>query len=304
MPTVLIVSHDAKMIYELRRALEQAGVRAIGSSSQFEAQQIATTTRVDVLLVDREIGADRGAALCDQIRTLHGDAAPAMLIMDRRYSPAVLASALAAGTAGVVSKSDPINQVADRVLSLVKSRPGTARLEPDSDHARRRDTDPLTGLTDRRYFERRLQGEWAFACNQRAPMAIVMLSPDQLGELRATSGEIAAARMLSTTARVIEGQLRSRDCVSRFDRDTFAVIMSDTPAASAQKRALGLARALEQIQYGTVDEPIGATFSVGLAATADPLATGPHDLVRDSFDEVRMEQTAKLAQGKPLPSAA
>jgi two-component system cell cycle response regulator len=308
MATVLIVSHDGQTIYEIRCALEASGVRAMGSNSPFEAQQILASARVDLLLVDREVGAGGGAPFCDRVRALHGEQAPILLLMDRGYDPAVLAAAVSADTAGVVSKSDPLDQITERILSLLQSRPAgrwASSVPPAAERRqRKRNTDPLTGLTDRRYFTRRLQGEWAFACNQRAPMAVLMLSPDEINTLRGDHGEAPVARMLTSVARVIEGELRSRDSVSRFDRDTFAVILAETDENEARERAGRLVRLLSETRYGTVDEPLSATFSTGIAATRNPFAVSPEELARDSIDRVRQARDARRPSADAALSSA
>ena len=302
MTTVLIVSRETLTLNELRLTFELTGARAIGANNVFEAEQIISSAVVDGLLVDREIDDSGGLALCERIRSLYADAAPAMLILDRSYNPAVLASALAAGTAGVVSKSDPLEQVVSRMLALVEARPG-ARFSLDPEQRPNRDIDPLTGLTNRQYFVRRLQGEWVFACNQSAPMAVVVLSPDRLATLRETGGETAVERMFSSAARVLEGQLRSRDSVSRFDKDTFAVVLSETSIEDAYDRAQALAQALAETQYGTVDEPHCTTFSSGVAAVINSMAASPDELISDSVERLRNEQQAKLAKDS-ISSAA
>jgi len=303
MSTVLIVSKDSLFVNELRRSFERAGARAIGSNNVFEAEQIIASAVVDGLVVDREIDCRNGIGLCERIASLYSKSTPVMMLMDSGYDPAFLATALAAGTAGVFSKSDPVRQSTRRVLELIESRTGT-RNEPDPEAKVNRDTDPMTGLTNRHYFVRRLQGEWVFACNQSVPMAIVILAPDRIADLREQSGDAAVARMMTSAARVLEGQLRSRDSVSRFDDDSFGVVLSETGIEDAYDRASSLAQALAEVQYGTVDEPHCTTFSTGVAAAINSMAASPDELINDSVDRLRKEQASKLASADDSISSA
>jgi diguanylate cyclase (GGDEF)-like protein/PAS domain S-box-containing protein len=120
--------------------------------------------------------------------------------------------------------------------------------------------DPLTGLANRKAFERRLQG--AFALGEAA---LVVIDLDHFKPINDSHGHAAGDAMLQLVARTIAARVRADDLVARLGGDEFAVVLGQCPAEAASRVAgtiLDAVRAATLVWEGT---PLQVGASVGLA---------------------------------------
>jgi len=115
------------------------------------------------------------------------------------------------------------------------------------------DTDPLTGLGNRRGLSRR-----------RAAVpgqdSVAMLDLDHFKRVNDTAGHDGGDRVLVAFSRALRQHLRSTDLVYRLGGEEFLVIMTGTPPE-------GVRTALEHLrQMWEAERPLPVTFSAGIAA--------------------------------------
>ena len=104
--------------------------------------------------------------------------------------------------------------------------------------------DALTGLVNRREFERRLE-RILKDCLPGESHAVVYLDLDQFKVVNDTCGHIAGDALLNHVGCIIASQVRSRDTVARLGGDEFAVLLEHCQ----QKKALRIAqKMLEGLQ--------------------------------------------------------
>lgn len=120
------------------------------------------------------------------------------------------------------------------------------------------ETDPLTGLPNRRRFEDDLAREVRRAGD--APLAVAFADVDAFKEINDTRGHDAGDEVLRGVARALRGALRRGDGAYRVGGDEFAVILPGATAEDA-KRALAdaLASGEARVLHGA-----GVTLSVGI----------------------------------------
>ncbi len=96
-------------------------------------------------------------------------------------------------------------------------------------------TDPLTGLANRRDFERRWSAERARARRAGLPLSMLMIDVDHFKRINDTLGHAVGDQMLVAVGRRIRGCLREADILARYGGEEFAVIAPHTrPEAAAQ----------------------------------------------------------------------
>ena len=84
-------------------------------------------------------------------------------------------------------------------------------------------TDPLTGLPNRRGFEKHL----AKRVEQDAPIALIAIDLDYFKQVNDTYGHAAGDAVLVEAARRFRQHLRKRDVIARMGGDEFLVIVED-----------------------------------------------------------------------------
>ncbi|HWA25418.1 MAG TPA: diguanylate cyclase [Lacunisphaera sp.] len=93
--------------------------------------------------------------------------------------------------------------------------------------------DPLTGLRNRREFERLLGEEWQRCARFQRPFALVVCDIDHFKKVNDTYGHPAGDAVLRHVANLLAGQLRTVDHLARVGGEEFAIIMVETPAKEA-----------------------------------------------------------------------
>jgi two-component system cell cycle response regulator len=130
--------------------------------------------------------------------------------------------------------------------------------------------DELTGLRNRREFDRILARELERARRFGQPLALVMVDLDHFKSVNDRHGHPAGDLVLQEVARRLGAESRSVDWVSRFGGEEFAVIavQADRPAALAAAQRLCAAVAAGPIAAGAGLQ-LDATASGGVAVFPD-----------------------------------
>lgn len=126
--------------------------------------------------------------------------------------------------------------------------------------------DDLTGIANRRSFDRALSDEWNRARRREHPLALILLDLDHFKELNDRRGHPAGDDGLRRVgAFLAEAIRRSGEVVARYGGEEFAILLPATDAEGAIRVAESLREGIEQlsIPYGNGRR---MTASCGVAA--------------------------------------
>jgi diguanylate cyclase (GGDEF)-like protein/PAS domain S-box-containing protein len=124
--------------------------------------------------------------------------------------------------------------------------------------------DALTGLVNRREFERRL--EEAIESGQRGDGQHVLcyLDLDHFKQVNDTSGHLAGDSMLREVAKLLRDAVRDSDTVARLGGDEFGTLLIGCPLDKARQIADDLTRAVGDYRFVWKDKIFNIGVSVGL----------------------------------------
>lgn len=125
--------------------------------------------------------------------------------------------------------------------------------------------DPLTRLLNRRGLEKALHVTFATAGRHDQPTAAVMLNVDHLQRLNDHFGADTGDKVLQQVSQCLEVECRASDVLSRYDGDTFLVIMPNSDLAAARKLAERIRERLAQASLQVEHQPVTVTVSLGIA---------------------------------------
>jgi diguanylate cyclase (GGDEF)-like protein len=131
--------------------------------------------------------------------------------------------------------------------------------------------DWLTGLSNRRAFEARLQSELDVAAADS--LSLILLDLDQFKNVNDSCGHLAGDRLLCQISCLLQQDRRPHDLVARLGGDEFGLILPQCPPASAVDIAERLRRALELFTFAWDDRCFAVTASIGVACIADSATT-------------------------------
>lgn len=140
-------------------------------------------------------------------------------------------------------------------------------------------TDPLTGVANRRGFVEGFEVRRRFVERAGAPMSVLVLDLDHLKPINDALGHAAGDLIIQHVASVLQGVIRAQDLLGRMGGDEFALILPDTTLDGALKLAEKLQVTLRG-QPAPVPVPVpgtdpGVSVSVGAAESRPP---GPINL--------------------------
>ena len=96
------------------------------------------------------------------------------------------------------------------------------------------ETDPLTGLLNRKGFEARLDAERNRTARNARPLAVAFLDCDSFKSWNDRHGHAAGDRLLVTVAETLRSHVRNYDSVARVGGDEFAILFPETGEDAAR----------------------------------------------------------------------
>lgn len=126
-------------------------------------------------------------------------------------------------------------------------------------------TDPLTGLYNRRGFESFAQEALLVACHYARPLSALMLDLDHFKEINDSHGHAVGDTVLRDVAQAIQQSARKDDSVCRMGGEEFLVICSNTDLKAAIQAAERLRRMVERLRIQAGDAEIQTSVSIGVA---------------------------------------
>jgi diguanylate cyclase len=128
--------------------------------------------------------------------------------------------------------------------------------------------DPLTSLSNRRYFDSILESELADAQARGTALSLVMGDIDNFKKINDLFGHQIGDEILKTFARVLTDNVHTRDTVARYGGEEFAIILPETRLESAKQLIERMRSQVEGMQLAVSEsgQEIGkVTASFGIA---------------------------------------
>ena len=133
--------------------------------------------------------------------------------------------------------------------------------------------DALTGLVNRREFERRLQEAMDSAQTGNVGHGLCYLDLDRFKVVNDTCGHTAGDNMLREVASIIKEAVRDSDTVGRIGGDEFALLLAGCPLEKARQIADNVVRSVNDYRFVWKDKIFNIGVSVGLVEIGPGSAT-------------------------------
>jgi diguanylate cyclase (GGDEF)-like protein len=163
-------------------------------------------------------------------------------------------------------------------------------------------TDALTGISNRRHFDERLESEWNRARRNGQPLALLLLDIDHFKAYNDHYGHQGGDTCLQTVAKLLAATVhRAGDTVARYGGEEFVVLLPDCTEKAATALAEKIRHTLEiaALPHVTSDLKI-VSVSVGVKSIVPSETTSPHHLI--AMADAALYQSKK--QGRNRVSVA
>jgi len=136
--------------------------------------------------------------------------------------------------------------------------------------------DALTGLVNRREFERRLTELIDTAHTQGREHALMFMDLDNFKAVNDTCGHTAGDELLRQLTSIMLARMRGSDTLARLGGDEFGALLETCPFDQAMRIANAMRETVREFRFVWEDK----TFSVGVSIGLVPIAAGSGDVSR------------------------
>ncbi len=277
--SILIVDTDARHAERIKGYLGEHKVDILTQPADAVFQ--VTGAQYELALISMALDDFDPLRVCSQIRTLeHTRTLPIILMADESDKPRVV-RALDLGVNDFISRPVERNELAARVRTQIRRHRYALELRQSvSNTMALAVTDDMTGLYNRRYFDRHLGVMLGKAQAQERDMAVMLLDIDHFKSVNDTHGHDIGDAVLKEFSLRLKRNIRGVDLACRFGGEEFVVLMPDTDFRQAEAVAERVREAVAErgFEVGT-SRPLTVTVSVGVTLQ-ESLADTPETLIK------------------------
>ncbi|MCK5354066.1 MAG: diguanylate cyclase, partial [Methyloprofundus sp.] len=125
--------------------------------------------------------------------------------------------------------------------------------------------DQLTGLNNRRHFQKELDTMLSVAKRYNEHIALFYLDLDQFKVINDTHGHQAGDELLQSITQILKDATRETDLLSRIGGDEFALVIPAATQKGIEQLAEKLLHALKAFDYRVNEQSHPISFSIGVA---------------------------------------
>ena len=126
--------------------------------------------------------------------------------------------------------------------------------------------DALTGLSNRRHFDREIGEAFPHYRRQQLPFSVALCDIDDFKSVNDTYGHAVGDRVLKAVGRLLKASIREQDLVARYGGEEFIVMFPDAQAATARAICERMRQAVEAHDWSSIAPDIIVTLSFGVAS--------------------------------------
>jgi diguanylate cyclase (GGDEF)-like protein len=255
--SVLAVDDDPLILHAVETLLAPAGVQVHVLNDPLRFWEALEEACPDAVLLDIDMPRVSGIELCRVMRNDARWSTTPVIFLTARTEAETVQRVFAAGADDYVAKPFVGPELVTRV---------TNRLERVQLHRALADSDPLTGVANRRRSEELMGQLVHLAVRQKRPFSLGLLDLDHFKRVNDRHGHGMGDEVLRRVARLLERSFRAEDVVARWGGEEFVVGMFGADKEDGARR---IEVVLEQLRDEVFElpgaEPLRVTFSAGVA---------------------------------------
>lgn len=263
---ILLVDSDLRHAERIKSFLADTNQVDILAHPE-DAAMAAAGADFELALVSMALGDFDPLRVCSQIRTVEQSRSLPLILMAEETDRPRVVRGLDLGVNDFILRPVERNELLARVRTQIRRHRYAAELRQRvSNTLALAVTDELTGLYNRRYFDRHLSLMLSKARDQERDMALMLIDMDFFKAVNDTHGHDMGDAVLREFALRLRRNIRGVDLACRFGGEEFVVLMPDTDYQQAQSVAERVRMAVAERDFETgLGRPLSVTVSVGVA---------------------------------------
>jgi len=279
---VLIVENPGPSADRMVETLQRVGDRVTLVHKSADALALCRSRSFDLVIVSLSMSGEDGLRLCSHLRSQEETRQVPILLVIDDFDTQRLVKGFDIGANDYLIRPVDSNELVARARTQIRRRRYQDRLRSNYERSLSLAlTDSLTGLYNRRYTVRHLDGLMSRTRDNGKPVSVLLFDIDRFKSVNDTYGHAAGDEVLRTIGLRASANLRGTDMVARFGGEEFVVVMSDTPRDLAQMVAERIRDRIAAEPIQLPDDPAGLTVTVSIGvATISLDDVTPDDILR------------------------
>jgi two-component system cell cycle response regulator len=237
-----------------------------------KGMEAAAKARHDLIITNIQVAGEDGLRLCSHLRSQEDTRQVPILLIVEDYDMPRLIKGLDIGASDYLMKPIDPNELLARVRIQIRRRRYQDRLRANYERSLSLAlTDSLTGLYNRRYAMRHLDGLMRRVAATGKTMGVLVCDLDRFKSVNDTYGHAAGDEVLKQFAQRATACMRNIDMLARMGGEEFVAFLPDTDGQTALRVAERLVKKVADTPMqvdGAPNSQLTVTVSVGVAATS------------------------------------
>ncbi|RME24798.1 MAG: diguanylate cyclase [Deltaproteobacteria bacterium] len=271
--TIYLVDDDEAQRRQIGKVLSDAGFEVQTGANGTEALSMVRRKEPDILLLDVEMPVMSGPQVCRIIRGSKGFGYFPIILVTARDDMQAKVDALELGADDYLVKPVHRNELLARVKSMLRLK----KLQDELLHANESlkkanqrlqelsTTDPLMGIFNRLYFEKRFTYEFERAKRYKSPLSVMMIDIDHFKDVNDEMGHQFGDHVLAECARLLVEELRNVDIIARYGGEEIIVACPETKLEQARIAGERIRKRIESHEFRHQHRQRHITISVGIS---------------------------------------
>lgn len=141
--------------------------------------------------------------------------------------------------------------------------------------------DPVTGLLNRKAFDKRLKEDWIHAYVQKADISLILVQVNDFQKFNEQKGAVQGDACLVMISDALQAFVKERGLLARFGGTLFALLYPTYSEAEIQPLVNEIPQAVQALELAYADDASGlVSVSVGFASVDPAVTPGPITLLQ------------------------
>jgi diguanylate cyclase (GGDEF)-like protein len=254
--SVLVVDDDPDKRMLLKVAIEMAGYEVLTAEDGEAGLQMVESYQPDLIVTDVMMPKIDGYELARRVRANPQTRfIPVIIQTAARNDAQDMRRGAEVGALGYITDPTDIDLLLARARTLLDFKRYLDTCEEAAF------TDHLTGLANRRRFERQLEREVTRTLRYTRPFCLLLLDIDHFKKVNDTYGHDAGDEAIRRLAKILQAGTRGIDTAARMGGEEFALLLTETEFSGGLEVAERLRQAIKSEEIPVVGQ-ITASFGV------------------------------------------
>ncbi len=260
--TILVIEDHPDQRDLLAIVLQREGYNVVTAGNGIEAMEKLQKEDVQIALSDIMMPKMDGFELIKSIRNDPALKGIYLILITARIQEGDRVRGLDLGADDYITKPFSFSELLARV------RVGSRVVQYQQNLEYQTQIDPLTGLFNRRAFERKIAEEFERARRYNHSLSVLLLDIDNFKTINDTYGHHGGDTALVKISEILRERTRRSDFPARYGGEEFVLILPETDQDSALQVANKIHEEIRSRTFGTDTRPFALTVSIGLSSTS------------------------------------